>query len=49
VLSGSVDKIFIDSIYAKISRRGYENIVVHDTTHQNHFHVRIVDPDGPDN
>jgi hypothetical protein len=47
--AGNIQYIFIDTIYAHISRRGFESIVVHDTSHRNHFHVRIRDPDGPNN
>jgi len=47
--AGNVQYIFIDTIYAHVSRRGLESVVVHDTTHRDHFHVRINDPDGPNN
>lgn len=49
LLSGPVQRILIDTVYAKVSRGGYEDIIVHHTGHRNHFHVRITDPDGTNN
>ncbi|MGH7698976.1 MAG: hypothetical protein ACREMJ_00425 [Gemmatimonadales bacterium] len=40
-----IDRIFIDTVYVKIDGPG----ITHDSGHRNHFHVRIVDPDGPNN
>ncbi len=47
VARNRVVAIFVDTVYAKVSNEPGSTIVVHDVNHRNHFHVRILDPDGP--
>jgi len=46
-LGDQVTTIFVDTIYARINTDG-ETRIVHDVTHRDHFHVRIVDPNPYD-
>jgi hypothetical protein len=41
--------IFVDTVLAKIQNEPGQTVVIHDTGHYNHFHVRIIDPDGISN
>lgn len=42
---GDITLIILDTLYSGITGPD----VHHDTSHRDHFHVRIEDPDGPDN
>lgn len=44
----NVDLLVVDTIYANIDFDG-DTRIVHDVTHRDHFHIRIVDPDGTAN
>lgn len=41
----TVTHIFVDTNYAHLTG----SLLVHDTGHRNHFHIRIQDPDGTNN
>jgi hypothetical protein len=41
----NVERLIVDTVYANIDFGG-DTRIVHDVTHRDHFHIRIVDPDG---
>ena len=48
IANADIDSIFVDGVHSTLTQMGY-SFIVHKSNHSDHFHVRIVDPDGTGN